>query len=302
MYARIYSNKFNNIILWEGEIPDGKIYLNVKTTDDNIDSLYNKIVSENCTCDPEDSESHSYCEISAWENLWSDERLNNCYDWISDPQDAIDSEKYTLEWDSDDGFDFPEWFPEWAEEKYSLLDQYNRSYGLEIADLNNEGYLVYAQLCRLIEKQTPGLRFKNEGPYNPENKKPILSALEIGYDGKILDYSSSNRWQKIAMDESETLRAICKKFSLKYPWRWEYNRKNVIESAASKMAEKPVLELRGLNEAIKTNAKKIDDLKLQLAEFESEQTRLNELIPLKQAEIESAKIESEKWKNEQLSK
>lgn len=88
LYMRIYSNKMENVVLWEGDIPDGYSELDIDSTDKNICDLFNKYFSELISDYDENSINYDqdvqYCSYQAWDYLWDfgNQELYDCYVWI----------------------------------------------------------------------------------------------------------------------------------------------------------------------------------------------------------------------------
>lgn len=81
---RIYSEKFENIVLWEGPLPIGKA-LDVGATDRNIENLYEeyltKLIGENSGGE---RTRHSWASGAAWDLVWAAHNADACYVWIEE--------------------------------------------------------------------------------------------------------------------------------------------------------------------------------------------------------------------------
>ena len=82
---KIYSNKFENVILWENEILEGKT-LNIDATDTNINALYQDLLAAETEGVSETDEDYeqtlSICKQIAWEKTWeSKSEIDGCYVW-----------------------------------------------------------------------------------------------------------------------------------------------------------------------------------------------------------------------------
>lgn len=247
----IYSNKFEGSLLWCDDLPAGMLHLDIDATDSNIDELYESIISETGNRD------------QAWNELWDHEKIDDCYVWIpeTDPQTAIDLGLGEIEWNGETGFDFPDFFTEIAKSQYVILEQYNRAYDFSVTDLNDPSYQVYAEFCELIESGSECVRFKNQGPYNPENKKIVL--VKTG----ITEENLTGAWNQVDFVESEKMFDICKKLGVDYPFQWIIERKSRIEYQY-KISVKPSEDtVRAMNQAVSDIDKQIADLQKKRADL-----------------------------------
>ena len=195
--------------------------------------------------------------------MWDHEKIDDCYVWISetDPQTAIDLDLGKIEWDEETGFEFPDFFTEIAKSQYVILEQYNRAYDFSVTDLNDPSYLVYVDFCKLIESGLDCVRFKNQGPYNPDNKKIIL--VQTGKTEENL----TGAWNQVDFVESEKMFDICKKLGVDYPFQWIIERKSRIEYQY-KISVKPSEDtVRAMNQAVSDIDKQIADLQKKRADL-----------------------------------
>jgi hypothetical protein len=282
----IYSNKFKGSLLWCDDLPAGMLHLDIDATDSNIDELYESIVSETGNRD------------QAWNKLWDHEKIDDCYVWIpeTDPQTAIDLGLGEIEWNGETGFDFPDFFTEIAKSQYVILEQYNRAYDFSVTDLNDPSYQVYAEFCELIESGSECVRFKNQGPYNPENKKIVL--VQTGKTEENL----TGAWNQIDFVESEKMFDLCKKIGVKYPIRWKFDREHRIDREIKKMLQNNFKEFNALIEAKTRINTKREELNNQLIELNKKLVDILRDLPAVENAAKLTAADIEDYKKELLSK
>ena len=294
---RIYSNKFENSILWDDDLPAGQLCLNIDATDSNVDKLYNSIFTELAGYN-EDEGFLSSCKDRAWSKLWEHEDLDECYVWIpeTDPQSVIDLDLGEIEWDDESGFEFPDFFTDIARSQYVMLAQYNIAYGYKLTGLDDPRYLLYAEFCKKIESGSTVIRFKNQSPYNSENKKIVL--VKTGITEKNL----TGAWNQIDFVESEKMFDLCKSLDIKYPVRWVFDREHRIDKEIRGMLKNNGMELNAMFEAKKTVQTKREELEKQLTELDKQLIDIHRKLPALQQATELTKIDIENYRKELLSK
>jgi hypothetical protein len=89
---RIYSDKWENVVLWDGDLPDGAVALDVPATESNLSERYDELIEEYCKKygvneDAEkwtdrDATMADHAQQDAWEALWTPGSADDCYVWI----------------------------------------------------------------------------------------------------------------------------------------------------------------------------------------------------------------------------
>lgn len=220
-----------------------------------------------------------------WSDRWDEWAVSLTVDDLTDED---------IEWDEDDGFSFPKWMTgeqlTEATKKYALLADYNRAYDLEITDISDTGYELYAHIRGLIDAGNMHFRLKNEGPYNPDNKKIIL----VNAICTTAQWHTGN-WSRFPFVESEDTFDICKLLGIKYPWNWELQRKNRLHRTAYDWTQKAAPELPGLKNAL-------SEIECKIRELQVEQSRLSERVTEESAKYAATKIRADEWEQKMLSK
>lgn len=89
---RIYSDKWENVVLWDGDAPDGAVALNVAATEANLRERYDELIEEYCkkyevgpdadTWTDRDARMFDQANEDAWRELWTPGNADDCYVWI----------------------------------------------------------------------------------------------------------------------------------------------------------------------------------------------------------------------------
>lgn len=89
---RIYSDKWENVVLWDGDLPGGAVALDAAATEANLEERYEQLIDDYCKKygvneDAEkwtdyDATMADHAQQDAWEALWTPGNADDCYVWI----------------------------------------------------------------------------------------------------------------------------------------------------------------------------------------------------------------------------
>jgi hypothetical protein len=89
---RIYSDKWENVVLWDGDLPRGAVALDAAATEANLEERYEQLIDDYCKKygvneDAEkwtdyDATMADHAQQDAWEALWTPGNADDCYVWI----------------------------------------------------------------------------------------------------------------------------------------------------------------------------------------------------------------------------
>jgi outer membrane murein-binding lipoprotein Lpp len=228
---------------------------------------------------------------------------------LPDPT-ADDLEASEIEWDGNE-FQFPLCLSkgeiEKAKQSYSILAKYNRAYDLEITDLDDTGYKLYAQFRQYIEqhpidyyalrelkktnfetytKVVPrqGLRYRTTGKYN-EDKKESIVYFDNGY--------SLDSVTPVEFHECEATFKICKTLNIPYPWQRERGMR--IESIVVDGTAEPKKKILWLTV-------KISQIQSEIDRLTADKNRINADLQSAQQDLNQKIKDYKNWKEEMLNK